>query len=79
MQHLEGFWMYKDAILDEFGNGRAEENEWYSAENYKRWRVRHSEDARTAREGFQRANGMTVTPGGSGSDDWSKPGSPYDL
>jgi hypothetical protein len=77
MQHLEGFWMHTDAILDEFGNGGIDENEWYSAANYKRWWARYSEDARTARGGFQRASGMTVTPGGS--DDWSKPGNPYDL
>ncbi|KAJ7496805.1 hypothetical protein FB451DRAFT_970851, partial [Mycena latifolia] len=78
MQHLEGFWMYNDAILDEFGNGSGiNESDWYSRANYERWWIQYCEDAKETRGAFQRMNGLTVAPGGS--DDWSNPGSPYDL
>ncbi|KAJ7228475.1 hypothetical protein GGX14DRAFT_413327 [Mycena pura] len=77
MQHLEGFWMYNDAILDEFGNGSINTQDWYSRANFERWWMDYSETARETRGAFQRLNGLTATPGGS--DDWSNPGNPYAL
>ncbi|KAJ7099461.1 hypothetical protein B0H15DRAFT_547601 [Mycena belliarum] len=78
VHHLEGFWMYNDAILDEFSeNGEINESDWYSRVKFERWWNDYCEEAQENRGAFQQANGLTVTPGGS--DDWSNPGNPYDL
>ncbi|KAJ7280059.1 hypothetical protein C8J57DRAFT_119436 [Mycena rebaudengoi] len=78
MQHLEGFWMYNDAILDEFGNGDGiRESQWYSRERYEDWWAIYCENAKENRASFHRVAGLEVTPGGS--DDWSDPGNPYTL
>ncbi|KAJ6589977.1 hypothetical protein DFH09DRAFT_976520 [Mycena vulgaris] len=77
MQHLEGFWMYNDAILDEFSNGGIDERVWYTRSNYERWWAEYCKNARETRGRFQRMNGLTAAPGGS--DDWSNPGNPYAL
>lgn len=77
VQHLEGFWMYNDAILDEFGNGGINERVWYSRANFERWWTNYAEEARETRGAYQELNGLMATPGGA--DDWSNPGSPYTV
>ncbi|KAJ7146373.1 hypothetical protein C8R44DRAFT_864143 [Mycena epipterygia] len=63
MQHLEGFWMYNDAILEAFQDGEIGDRDWFSQQSYEDWWADYCENAMKTRGAFQRMNGLTVTPG----------------
>lgn len=77
-QHVEGFWMYNDAILDAFGDaGAIDESHWYGRQQYERWWKNYVRERREASRQYARFN--SHIPAAGSSDDFTNVGSPYDL
>lgn len=80
-QHIEGFWMYNDAILDatsESQTGVINERRWLGRAQFERWWRNYVKERHEGSAEFLRLNGMPPPEPGS-ADDFSNPGSPYDL
>ncbi|EJD37506.1 hypothetical protein AURDEDRAFT_116757 [Auricularia subglabra TFB-10046 SS5] len=80
-QHLEGFWMYNDAILDAMGDshtGVINERRWLGRPQFERWWRNYVKERHEGSAEFLRLNGMPAPEPGS-ADDFSNPGSPYEV
>jgi len=68
--HVEGMWMYCDAILDRFGEGEGPPRRLYNRQAFENWWRRYCED----QKGFRLGSGGDNDP-----EDWRVVRSPYEI